>query len=114
MPRAIADVEGRSVVEQPPVAVDVAPRSRLLISFSVLPAMVLSSLDQTLVATALPRIVTDLRGADRYVWAVVASMRCSTVTIPIYGELSDVRGRKQLALIAVGLFITGSRLSGRT
>lgn len=54
------------------------PRSGLLIDFSLLLAMLLSSLGQTLVATALPRIVADLQCADRYVWAVTACMLCST------------------------------------
>jgi len=98
--------------EEPAVAVKIDARSRLLIYFSVLLALLLSSLDQTVVATALPRIVTDLQGADRYVWVVTAYMLCSTVTIPIYGKLSDVYGRKVMLLIAVGLFTAGSSLSG--
>src|SRR5215470_8010340 len=113
MARAIeGDVDRPFVVEEPAAAVKVAPRSRLLIYFSVLLALLLSSLDQTVVATALPRIVTDLQGADRYVWVVTAYMLCSTVTIPIYGKLSDVYGRKVMLLIAVGLFTAGSSLSG--
>src|SRR5215831_14296299 len=113
MARAIeADVERPVVVDFPAVAVEVAPRSRLLIYFSVLLAMLLSSLDQTVVATALPRIVTDLQGADRYVWVVTAYMLCSTVTIPVYGKLSDVYGRKVMLLIAISLFMAGSCLSG--
>src|SRR5262252_8333623 len=112
MARAIEAVKRPLVVDLPVTAVEVAPRSRLLIYFSVLLAMLLSSLDQTVVATALPRIVTDLQGADRYVWVVTAYMLCSTVTIPVYGKLSDVYGRKVMLLIAVGLFIAGSCLSG--
>src|SRR5215468_418042 len=113
MERAIqADVDSSFVVEEPAAAVKVAPRSRLLIYFSVLLALLLSSLDQTVVATALPRIVTDVQGADRYVWVVTAYMLCSTVMIPVYGKLSDVYGRKVMLLIAVGLFMAGSSLSG--
>ncbi len=89
--------------EEPAVAVHVGSRSRLLIYASVLLAMLLASLDQTVVATALPRIVTDLQGADRYVWIVTAYMLCSTVTIPIYGKFSDVYGRRVMLLIAVTL-----------
>jgi EmrB/QacA subfamily drug resistance transporter len=98
--------------EEPAVAVAVDPGSRLLTYVSVLVAMLLSSLDQTVVPTALPRIVTDLQGADRYVWVVTAYLLCSTVTIPIYGKLSDVYGRKSLLLIAISLFVAGSLLSG--
>src|SRR5215510_395937 len=112
MARTIEAVKRPLVVDLRAAAVEVAPRSRLLIYFSVLLAMLLSSLDQTVVATALPRIVTDLQGADRYVWVVTAYMLCSTVTIPVYGKLSDVYGRKVMLLIAVGLFMAGSSLSG--
>src|SRR5215471_7748849 len=113
MARAIvADVERPVVADVRAVVAKVAPRSRLLIYFSVLLAMLLSSLDQTVVATALPRIVTDLQGADRYVWVVTAYMLCSTVMIPVYGKLSDVYGRKVMFLIAIGLFSAGSLLSG--
>ena len=113
MARAIeSDVERPVVVDFRAVAGQAAPRSRLLIYFSVLLAMLLSSLDQTVVATALPRIVTDLQGANRYVWVVTGYMLCSTVTIPVYGKLSDVYGRKVMLLIAVGLFMAGSSLSG--
>ena len=63
-------------------------------------------------ATALPRIVTDLQGADRFIWVVTAYMLCSTVTIPMHGKFSDVYGRKVMLLIAVGLFAVGSALSG--
>ena len=104
--------EIQPVGKETEVAVRLEPRSRLLIYFSVLVALLLSSLDQTVVATALPRIVTDLQGADRFVWVVTAFMLCSTVTIPVYGKLSDVYGRKAMLLLAVGLFTTGSLLSG--
>jgi EmrB/QacA subfamily drug resistance transporter len=113
MARAIESAgESPFLADEPANAVRVASRSRLLIYFSVLLALLLSSLDQTVVATALPRIVTDLQGADRYVWVVTAYMLCSTVTIPIYGKLSDVYGRKALLLVAIGLFTAGSCLSG--
>jgi MFS family permease len=113
MARAIeAAAKSPFVSEEPAAAVKIQPRSRFLIYFAVLLALLLSSLDQTVVATALPRIVSDLQGADRYVWVVTAYMLCSTVTIPIYGKLSDVYGRKVMLLIAVGLFTAGSSLSG--
>jgi EmrB/QacA subfamily drug resistance transporter len=107
-----APIEIQPVGEEIGIAVKLNPRSRLLIYLSVLVALLLSSLDQTVVATALPRIVTDLQGSDRFVWVVTAYMLCSTVTIPVYGKLSDVYGRKVMLLLAVGLFTTGSLLSG--
>src|ERR1700674_5716717 len=102
----------QAVGKETEVTVRLEPRSRLLIYFSVLVALLLSSLDQTVVATALPRIVTDLQGSDRFVWVVTAYMLSSTVTIPVYGKLSDVYGRKVMLLLAVGLFTIGSLLSG--
>ncbi len=93
-----------------PVAID--RRARLVVFGSILLAVLLSSLDQTVVGTALPRIVTDLQGADRYVWVVTAYLLSSTVTIPMYGKFSDVYGRKVMLLIGVCLFLAGSWLSG--
>ena len=107
-----ADAGVAILSEEPEAVVKVGARSRLLIYFSVLFVMLLSGLDQTVVGTALPRIVTDLQGADRFVWVVTAYLLCSTLTIPIYGKLSDVYGRKVMLLIAVGLFVAGSMLSG--
>jgi EmrB/QacA subfamily drug resistance transporter len=72
----------------------------------------LSSLDQTIVGTALPRIVSELRGDNLYTWVVTAYLLTSTVTVPIYGKLSDVYGRRPMLLIGVTLFLIGSALSG--
>ncbi len=72
----------------------------------------LSALDQTVVGTALPTIVTDLGGNSLYVWVVTAYLLTSTVTIPIYGKLSDIFGRKIMLIIGISLFLVGSALSG--
>jgi len=74
--------------------------------------MFLASLDQTVVGTALPRIVTDLNGASLYAWVVSAYLLSSTVTVPIYGKFSDVFGRKVMLMIGVCVFLIGSWLSG--
>src|SRR5579864_2639678 len=58
----------------------------------VLLIMLLASLDQTIVATALPRIIGDLHGFDRYAWVATAYLLTETVTAPIYGKLSDLWG----------------------
>src|SRR5579859_5252483 len=87
-------------------------RSRMAILGTVLLTMFLSALDQTVVGTALPRIVTDLGGASYYAWVVNSYLLTSTITVPIYGKLSDVFGRKPMFLIGVGLFLVGSWLSG--
>jgi EmrB/QacA subfamily drug resistance transporter len=88
------------------------PRTKLAILGAILLTMFLASLDQTVVGTALPRIVTDLNGASLYAWVVSAYLLSSTVTVPIYGKFSDVFGRKVMLIIGVCLFLAGSWLSG--
>jgi len=93
-------------------AIAIAPRARAAALGAVLLVLFLSSLDQTIVGTALPRIVTELRGDNLYTWVVTAYLLTSTVTVPIYGKLSDVYGRKPMLLIGVSVFLVGSALSG--
>jgi len=92
--------------------ISLPPRTKLAILGAVLLTMFLASLDQTVVGTALPRIVTDLNGASLYSWVVSAYLLSSTVTVPIYGKFSDVFGRKLMLMIGVVLFLLGSWLSG--
>jgi EmrB/QacA subfamily drug resistance transporter len=75
-------------------------------------ALFLGALDQTIVGTALPQIITELNGANLYTWVVTIYLLASTVTVPIYGKLSDMYGRKPLLLVGVGLFLVGSALAG--
>jgi EmrB/QacA subfamily drug resistance transporter len=72
--------------------------------------MFLSALDQTVVGTALPRIVTDLAGNELYVWVVTIYLLTATVSGPIYGKLSDLFGRRPMMMIGVSLFLFGSLL----
>ncbi len=100
-----------------PRAYDRAPielphRVRLEILGAVLLGIFLAALDQTIVGTALPRIVTDLAGNDLYVWAFTAYLLTATVSGPIYGKLSDLFGRRPIFLIGVTVFLTGSVLCG--
>src|SRR5436305_7149655 len=87
-------------------------RETLFTMSGVLLVMLLASLDQTIVGTAMPRIITDLQGFDRYAWVTTAYLLTSTVMVPIYGKLSDIFGRKPIFLIGVVLFLIGSALSG--
>jgi len=93
-----------------PVHVD--PRARVEILVAILLAMFLSALDQTIVGTALPRIVSDLRGNDYYTWVVTIYLLTATVSGPIYGKLSDQFGRRPMVMIGVSIFLVGSALSG--
>jgi EmrB/QacA subfamily drug resistance transporter len=93
-----------------PVRVDARARTEILIA--ILLAMFLSALDQTIVGTALPRIVTDLHGNDLYTWVVTIYLLTATVSGPIYGKLSDLFGRRPMVMIGVSIFLVGSALSG--
>lgn len=90
----------------------IAHGARNAILFAVMLGLFLAALDQTVVGTALPRIVTDLHGNSLYTWVVTAYLLSSTITVPIYGKLSDIYGRKVMLLIGISIFLLGSFLSG--
>ncbi len=75
-------------------------------------ALFLASLDQTIVGTAMPRIITDLGGFTRYTWVVTAYIVASTITVLIVGKLSDMYGRKWFLTVGIAVFIVGSILCG--
>ncbi len=78
----------------------------------VLLGILLSALDQTIVGTALPKVIAQLQGLDRYAWVFTAYMLTSTATMPIWGKLSDIYGRKWLYMLGMAVFVLGSALSG--
>ncbi len=94
------------------IPISIESRARGAVLGAILLTLFLSALDQTVVGTALPRIVTDLNGASLYSWVVTAYLLSSTITIPVYGKFSDIYGRKPMLLIGVALFLVGSWLSG--
>ena len=83
-----------------------------LIFTGLMLAMVLASLDQTIVSTALPTIVGDLGGLNYLSWVVTAYLLTSTVSTPLYGKLGDLYGRKRVFQIAIVIFLIGSALCG--
>ncbi|WP_323036651.1 MDR family MFS transporter [Pararhodobacter sp.] len=74
--------------------------------------LLMASLDQTIVSTALPTIVSDLGGLEHLSWVVTAYILASTVAAPLYGKLGDIYGRRRMVFISVGLFLFGSLLCG--
>lgn len=87
-------------------------RDRSLILVGILLALFLGALDQTIVATALPRIVEDLNGLQRYAWVATAYLLASTALVPVYGKLADTLSRKAIEIFSVVTFLAGSFLSG--
>ncbi len=95
----------------PPDLSDPATRRRVNISIAaVLLALMLSALNENIVATALPTIVSDLGGLEHLSWAVTAYFLASTVVLPVYGKLGDVFGRKLMLQAAVVIFLLGTVL----
>jgi len=89
------------------------PRRQVILTMGgVMMALFLASLDQTIVGTALPRIVADLGGFELYAWVATAYMVASTVVVPIVGRLSDMYGRKWFCIAGMVVFLIGSALAG--
>jgi EmrB/QacA subfamily drug resistance transporter len=100
-------------VSPQPVGLRSLPKKQVMITFAgVLLAMFLSSLDQTVVGTAMPRIISDLGGFSHYTWITSVYIITSAVTIPIIGKLTDMYGRKYFYLGGIGIFILSSFLCG--
>jgi EmrB/QacA subfamily drug resistance transporter len=78
----------------------------------VMLALLLAALDQTIVGTAMPRIVAELQGLQHYAWVTTAYLLSSTVVVPIVGKLSDLYGRKRFLTSGVVLFVAASALCG--
>jgi EmrB/QacA subfamily drug resistance transporter len=79
---------------------------------AVMLGMLLSSLDQTIVGTAMPKIVGELNGLEHYSWVITGYLVASTAGVPIFGKLSDIFGRKWLYLAGIATFLAGSMLAG--
>ncbi len=97
-------------MSEPAVETD-APRVRLIFS-ALLLVLLLASLDQTIVSTALPTIVGDLGGVSKLSWVVTAYLLASTISGPLYGKLGDLYGRKRVLQTAIVIFLIGSALCG--
>src|SRR5438876_569704 len=88
-----------SAARTPTIVID--PRTRTQIVIAVMLGLFLAAIDQTIVGTALPRIVTDLHGNDIYTWAFTGYLLTATISGPIYGKISDLFGRRPVLLFAV-------------
>ena len=98
-----------TVTPSGPAAPIVHTRRRINLIFSALIAgMLVSSLDQTIVSTAMPTIVGDLGGVSHMAWVTTAYLLASTLVMPVYGKFGDLWGRRTLFLVAIGLFTAAS------
>lgn len=89
-------------------------RRRIIITGGVMMGMFLAALESTVVSTAMPTVIASLGGLNIYSWVFSVYMLTSTVTVPIWGRLSDIYGRRVFYLIGIGLFLLGSALSGQS
>ena len=93
-------------------ALGLSHRAKMEILFAVMLGLFLGALDQTIVGPALPTIVTQLNGNDYYVWAITIYLLTSTISVPFWGKLSDLYGRKPIYMLGIVIFLVGSALSG--
>src|SRR5437588_10818414 len=113
MAQTQAGVGAVATTSEPQALSSTLSRGRLIaILIGVMLGMLLAALDQTVVGTALPRIVANLGGLEHYAWVATAYLLASTVSIPIYGKLSDIYGRRIFFISGMVIFLIGSALSG--
>src|SRR5215469_13294757 len=106
---------GAAVSLPPATSPETRPFSGRTIAFTLMGTMLvtfIATLDQTVVGTALPRIGADLQGFNQIAWVTAIYLLTMKVTIPIYGKLSDLFGRKPIFLGCLVVFLTSSALSG--
>lgn len=104
-------VEARPSIDEATPKPFMTHRQILLVIYGLMAGMFLSSLDQTIVGTAIRTIGDDLNGLDQQAWVTTAYMIAATITTPLYGKLSDIFGRRPLFLISITIFVLGSALS---
>ncbi|HLM16730.1 MAG TPA: MDR family MFS transporter [Acidimicrobiia bacterium] len=95
-----------------PTATDSTARGFVVVFIGLQVGMMMSGIDGTIVATALPSISRDLGGVSSIAWVVSAYLLFQVATMPLYGKLGDLHGRKRVLLFAIGLFVLGSVACG--
>src|SRR5919202_60375 len=89
------------------------PRRDLVLTvIGLMLGLLLAALDQTIVGTAMPRIIADLHGFEHYAWVATAYLLTSTAVVPIVGKLSDIYGRKLFLIAGTAFFVLASALCG--
>src|ERR1700691_5957248 len=98
--------------EQPTMPRERTHAEIMVVLSALLLAMFLAALDQTIVATALPRIASDLHGLNRLSWVATAYLLTGAISTPMYGKISDLFGRKKIFQISIIIFLAGCMLCG--
>ena len=106
----MTDLIETQVLDQPHVIL--SKRRRWVVTAGVMLGMFLAAMEATVVGTAMPTVIASLGGLDRYSWVFSAYLLTSTVTVPLWGRLSDLYGRRAPYLAGVAFFLLGSALSG--
>ncbi|MBV9242586.1 MAG: MFS transporter [Acidobacteria bacterium] len=92
--------------------VEVSKSRRWLITAGVMTGMAIAALEATVVGTAMPTVIASLGGIAEYSWVFSAYLVTSTVTVPVWGKLSDLYGRRLMYQLGIGVFLLGTALSG--
>ncbi len=106
-------MKGHTTVSVLEPAVELSERNRKQVTLGLTVGIFVSALEMTVVAAAMPTIVSHLGGLSLYSWVFSALMLASTITLPLWGKLSDLYGRKTFYLLGLGLFLLGSMLAGQ-
>jgi EmrB/QacA subfamily drug resistance transporter len=91
---------------------EMSSRRRLAVTLGVITGMFLAALEATVVGTAMPTVISSLGGLNHYSWVFSAYLITSTVTVPVWGKLSDLYGRRLFFQLGIAIFLVGSVLSG--
>jgi len=94
------------------LATELSTRSKVLVLAGTMLGLLVAAVNQTVVSTALPRIVGELGGVGMFSWIITSFMLTSTAVVPLVGKLSDVYGRKPLFMLGIGLFMVTSAIAG--
>lgn len=106
------DASENSIFGQEKPTLEMSSRRRWAVTAGVMTGMFLAALEATVVGTAMPTVIASLGGLNHYSWVFSAYLITSTVTVPVWGKLSDLYGRRLLYQVGIGVFLLGSILSG--
>lgn len=105
------DLQNEATIDNGPI-LQMESKRRWPVVIGVMTGMAIAALEATVVGTAMPTVIATLGGIDHYSWVFSAYIVTSTVTVPIWGKLSDLYGRRLLYQIGIGVFLLGTLLSG--